>query len=446
MNAPLRDYQAKALFAVAHEGYQYLGLEQGLGKSRILIEYAKLEGARRILVFCPASVRLSWETEVAKWWSDAPPVVLVNSVKQITNHPGIFVMSYDRISRGEDYVKAIGLVMPFDLAFADEAHYAKNLEAKRTKHLFRAVLPKVGKMILASGTPAPNHAGELYPALRFLAPEKIMKADGRPMTQTQFEDAFCRIEQKFFNGRQTRVITGSQNIPALRERLNGFLLRMRKSEVLTELPPLEFVPTPLAPSLAGIEANALRGYSDILSEDMSDEQVLAALGSMDENAARLRVALGVAKANAAIEYIDEFMDGSQKKIVVWAIHQNVIDILMSGLKHLGAVKIDGRTPEKDRRYAIAAFLGDANTRVFIGNIQAAGTGLTLIGPQFPCSDAFFVESDYVPGNNLQAAARIHRLGQRDGVLARVFFARKTIDDRVQSILARKQNELAQIFN
>jgi len=116
------------------------------------------------------------------------------------------------------------------------------------------------------------------------------------------------------------------------------------------------------------------------------------------------------------------------------------------LKHLGAVKIDGRTPEKDRRYAIAAFLGDANTRVFIGNIQAAGTGLTLIGPQFPCSDAFFVESDYVPGNNLQAAARIHRLGQRDGVLARVFFARKTIDDRVQSILARKQNELAQIFN
>jgi SNF2 family DNA or RNA helicase len=84
--------------------------------------------------------------------------------------------------------------------------------------------------------------------------------------------------------------------------------------------------------------------------------------------------------------------------------------------------------------------------MFIGNIQAAGTGLTLVGPQCLCSDVFFVEASYAVGDNVQAAARVHRIGQKAAVVARFLTAHGTIDDRIQDILARKAGDFAKLFN
>lgn len=449
MIPPLRDYQRRALDALA-AGVNYLGLEQGLGKSRIMIEFAKAQNARRILVFCPASVRLAWEVEIPKWWPEAPGVVMVDKPQDFAANEGFFIVSYDRMSRGDLFAEAIAASAArkgaFTLAYCDEAHFLKSRGAQRTKAIYEGVRKYVLRMIVASGTPAPNHAGELYTAFRALAPQKILGRDGRVMTQVQFEDCFCKVETKWFGGRAIRVIVGSQNIQQLRERLDGFLLRMTKKQVLPELPPLNFVTVPIEASLKGVDAADIDKFDSFLDPNMSDDEVLDALRRSDEHISRLRCALGVAKVDAAIEYVTDFLGDATGKVVLWAEHHIVIDKLYERLGEFRPIKIDGRTAAKDRKAAVETFLSDDKCRVFIGNITAAGTGLTLIGPTCQCSDCFFVESSYTPGDNLQAAARIHRLGQQDGVLARVFTARRTIDDRIQAILARKSNELAEIFS
>jgi SWI/SNF-related matrix-associated actin-dependent regulator 1 of chromatin subfamily A len=448
MTPALRDYQQKAL-AFLEDGGSYLALEQGLGKTRIILEHAKREKMRRILVWCPATVRLSWEMEVAKWWPDGPPARMIHAG---TNDnfvgDGVFAASYWTASQEIDVVKRIisaGKKDRFSLMSCDEAHFLKTYESTRTQAIFAGVKPQVDRTILASGTPAPNHGGELYTAFRALAQKKIRTGSGRLLSREEFEERFCKIEYPEFAGAIRRVITGTQNRDVLRRMLDGFMLRMRKKDVLPELPPLEFVPTPIEPSIDQISSEDLARYSSILRADMDDESLLAALRSKDEHVARLLVALGLAKASSAGLYLQEFMTGCESKIVVWAVHQTVIDMLMKFMGEYSPVKIDGRDSSAKRKAAVETFLNDDRCRVFIGNIVAAGTGLTLIGPKCNCSDCFFVESSYTPGENLQAAARIHRLGQQDGVLARVFTARRTIDDRIQAIIARKTNELAEVF-
>lgn len=445
---PLRDYQQKAIDALEN-GFSYLALEQGLGKSRIMLEFARAKSARRIIVWCPATVRLAWEDETAKWWPDGPAVYVVTNEApdRVFERQGIFVLSYHVASnepRIVDQIVDAGARRPFDMMFCDEAHFLKTYESRRTQEIFARIKPKVKRTILASGTPAPSHGGELYTAFRALAQSKIRKLNGQVMTREEFEEQFCKIEYPEYGGGIRRVITGTKNRDVLRRKLEGFMLRMQKKDVLPDLPPLDFVTVPLVPSTEHISIEDLERYSAIIRPDMDDETLLAALSSTDEHITRLRVALGLAKASSAGLFLQEFMAGCAGKIVVWALHTSVIDQTMKMLGEFNPVKIDGRDSPGKRKQAVDRFLHDGRVRVFVGNIIAAGTGLTLIGPECDCSDCFFVETS-TPGDNMQAAARIHRLGQNDGVLARVFTARRTIDDRIQAIITRKTNELAEIF-
>ena len=124
-----------------------------------------------------------------------------------------------------------------------------------------------------SGTPAPNHSGELYTILRTLKPEAIFfPKSTQPMTIQAFEDRYCTVAVKRFGDRQVRVIEGSRNINELRTHLAGFMIRKTKAQVLKDLPPMRFDTIPVSPK--GMDVNA---YADIIDPAMSDEDVLRAL-------------------------------------------------------------------------------------------------------------------------------------------------------------------------
>jgi SNF2 family DNA or RNA helicase len=118
--------------------------------------------------------------------------------------------------------------------------------------------------------------------------------------------------------------------------------------------------------------------------------------------------------------------------LVFAHHKEVINSLFTGLGDWSPVQITGASSPAERTHAIDRFLGNTkpSSRMMIGNIQAAGTGLTLVGPNCDCSDVIFVEASYAVGDNVQAAARVHRIGQRNAVVARFLTAQGTIDDRI----------------
>jgi SNF2 family DNA or RNA helicase len=289
-----------------------------------------------------------------------------------------------------------------------------------------------------------NNAGEIYSHLKYLAPQLITQKNGHVMTQADFENRYCIVaNRKFGTGQPVRVIMGSQNLEELRERTKEFFFRKTKKECLPELPPLQFVTLSIKPSLEGNEL--VKELSSILKTGMTDDEVLKALQSADEHISKLRAALGLAKASSAAYFLRDYLQEGTHKVLIYAHHLKVIDHLMRNLEDFNPVKIDGRSTSVMRGKAVDAFLNDPKCRVFIGN-EAASTGLTLINEKNQCRDVFFVEASYVPSTNLQFAARVHRLGQKDGVLARYMVATNTIDDRIMDIVTRKTNEIAELLD
>ena len=107
---------------------------------------------------------------------------------------------------------------------------------------------------------------------------------------------------------------------------------------------------------------------------------------------------------------------------MFAHHADVIAALARHLGEYSPAVLTGATTSREREDAVDKFLKDPRCRVFIGNIQAAGTAITLVGPKCKCSDVVFVESSWTPMDNAQAACRVHRIGQKDGVVARMLSA------------------------
>ena len=135
------------------------------------------------------------------------------------------------------------------------------------------------------------------------------------------------------------------------------------------------------------------------------------------------------------------LDANARKLIVFAWHREVIEKAMIGLASFRPVCIVGGTSDEDREDAIDKFQNDPMTRIFIGNIKAAGTVITLTA----ASDVVFLESSWTPNENYQAACRAHRIGQKDGVLARVLCLEHSVDAIIQRVLVRKQNELVTLF-
>jgi len=447
MTEPLYPFQADAIARAAKGEQVYLGFDPGLGKSRTALEVAKERRAKRVLVICPASGRYVWEAEVRKWGFG--PVTIVTGTADLgrLKNDGIVVVTYGLISKKDSpFVNVISKGVPFDMTVLDEAAAVKNSGANRTKAILGKMLAKLGYVLPMSGTPAPNHAGELFPILKALYPKALTDGSGVVMSQWQFEDAYCHVVNKRFgNGPSVRVIEGSKRVSDLKQRLAPFMIRVRKEDVLTELPAIRYdvVPLPILAPASTLPA---------VPSGLSDEDLLKYLSGAtgDEHVMRLRRVLGLVKAEPSVEYIDDFLTNlpTPKKLLVFAHHKEVIAKLAEGLADWSPAIITGASTPAERTNAIDRFLGKTlrPTRLFIGNIQASGTGLTLVGPMCRCSDVIFVEATYSVGDNVQAACRVHRIGQREAVVARFLTAHGTIDDRIQSILARKAKDFSELFN
>jgi SWI/SNF-related matrix-associated actin-dependent regulator of chromatin subfamily A-like protein 1 len=448
----LYPYQSEAVDRITYQP-TYLAFEMGLGKTRVALAVAQRLKAKRVLVICPAVGRLVWAREIEKVWPKGPPVVIVRSFADIPRLQGpcIGLLSYSLVSQskngGYDYIAGIRRACndnPFDMTVLDEAHALKNPAAIRTKGVLQKMLPFLGRVLPMSGTPAPNHAGELFPILKSLFPETVKNNDGSLMTQWQFEAVFCDVVQKVFSGRSIRVIEGSKNIETLRTKINPFFLRKRKKEVLKDLPDMAFDLLPV--DIGQGSEKALDQFSDIFPPGATDTDIENIMRRGEGHVMAMRHALGLAKVSNSIEAIREALEDSPRKVVVFAHHHDVIDLLMSGLVDFGAVKIDGRDNDKARAKAVEAFQHNFKIRVFVGQIAAAGTSITLVSERNDVSDVYFVEADWSPGINVQAASRIHRIGQKNAVQVWFLTAHGTLDDRIQDILSRKTRDFYTLFS
>jgi SNF2 family DNA or RNA helicase len=255
-----------------------------------------------------------------------------------------------------------------------------------------------------------------------------------------------------------RVIEGSKNLDQLKTMIAPFMLRVRKERVFKDLPAIiwDQVPVPLDPGQILIEGD-FHQLEKVITETLAEhgesmgaDEVIAALTTLGNtaNVMALRRLLGAAKLRSATEYIIDMLDNlpEDRKLLVFAHHAHVIGALSRQLGEYSPAVLTGTSSPRDREDAVNKFLLDRQCRVFIGNIQAAGTAITLVGPKCKCSDVVFVESSWTPMDNAQAACRVHRIGQKDGVVVRMLSAAGTVDDLINGILVRKAREFTALFD
>lgn len=451
----LYTYQKADAARIAGTDKVLLASDTGTGKTATLIRAAEHEALRvwtehaaraLIVVVCPAVVRGVWAQEWKRWGKLKWDITRINSGADIAkigainpDRHNVVIVSYDQFSRMDGPKKAqvcpvrealAKTFHPHVTIIADEAHYLKGWGSNRTTQVYGAAKALKAKVWLATATPAPNHYGELYPMFAELWPDQL--AQRKLSTKEAFEDHFCNVKTIFLNGREVRTISGSKNPADLKSLLSSHMIRRKKSDVLSELPPMVFDTVPLE------TPTKLSQTSEFA--DVPDDDLLDTLNSIGTHIATLRKDVGMAKVRGAVEWVQEFLEPSDKKIVVFAYHTEVIDALMESLADFHPVKIDGRSSAKDRDAAVESFQ-NGTSRVFVGQIVAAGTGITLTA----ASDVLFVEFDWVPSNMYQAASRCHRIGQKDNVIVRHAVLEGSLDERIAQALIRKERELSEIF-
>lgn len=421
-------------FIEKRDGNVLIGDEMGLGKTMQAIAYLQLHPEKRpTVIVVPASLKLNWAKEIKEWMSDGLVQIisgtqtfpLANSIGSYGPGP-IYIINYDIVTAWLDRLKNL---KP-KVLILDECHYFKNNSANRTK-----AIKKLGKVvphiIALSGTPIVNRPIEIYNAIQ-LIDTTIMPR------YWDFARRYCGAKHNGFGW----DFSGATNTTELHEKLTStIMIRRLKKDVLKDLPDKTRSFTP-------IELDNQKEY-DFAESDFIQfvtQRKGAEAAERASNAATLAEIEGLkqlaveGKLKQAIGWIKDFL-AVKNKLVVFAVHKFVIDALM---KEFGiqALKIDGSVPNHLRQKAVEEFQTNPDIKLFVGNIKAAGVGITLTAS----SDVAFLELPWTPGEVSQAEDRIHRIGQENSVTIHYLLANNTIEEKIASLLDNKRRILDKVLD
>lgn len=405
-------------FAISRNGRCLIGDDMGLGKTVQAIAVAAYFRADwPLLIFCPASMRVSWAEQLQRWLPDLTQddIGIVWSASSPINRSKVVIVSYDVVSRMQKQLLEQDKKRPFHFMIADESHMLKNATSQRA----RAIVPMLSRArhaILLSGTAALSRPHELFTQLRVL--------DSRIFgSHHDFGVRYCEA----YAGQFGWNYDGASHLAELNALLRAtVMIRRLKSEVLSQLPEktrrkaLLHIPTK--------QFSVLKAVSSRLktSRDRAEQRGLLLEMYAD---------VGRAKLPSAIEYVREMLE-SDTKLLVFAHHKDVLDGFEGFLlkQNVGCIRIDGSTDQAKRAGLVEAFQSDtSDCRVALLSITAAGTGLTLTAAR----SVVFAELHWVPGQLRQCEDRAHRIGQTEPVDVRYLVAKDTMDEQMWHRLQQK---------
>lgn len=446
----LWDYQRAVLDYLLPRKGGIDGDQPGLGKTPTAIVYCNVREAQRVLVIVPASVRLQWAERIKEW--STIPLCKVSTMLKVKDgiHPAANyqIISYDA-ARNPAIIRAISKYQ-WDVLICDEAHKMKNIDALTTRavlgnsrgeyqhgeHKMKAIAGHCRERLALTGTLLLNRPSECYVLFRFFDWEAIDF-----MSENQFKERYNRqADMKTIEGKRFKLESTSLELE-LQNRLRvNIMARHEKKDVLRFMKPPRYSIVKCEENGAVKAALDAEGLLDISIDEIQTTKDFEILGHIAE----VRRLMGVALAPQIAAYAQDFLDGSDEKLTIFGWHLEVLDIFESALSRFGTVRIDGRKSATARQKAVDDFVGRDNVRVFIGNIQAAGTGLD--GLQKVCSRCYLAEPDWVPAQNEQAVSRLDRFGQDNLVSAEIFVAPGSISEKILVKALEKMNVIHRVLD
>jgi SNF2 family DNA or RNA helicase len=402
----LYPYQVTGVAFLKEHAKAILGDEMGLGKSAQAAVTCEQTDSGSVLVVCPAGLREHWARQFKSW---AP-----------TAYPRLTISGFEQVHKTGDR---------WDTVVVDEAHRIKNSEGKRAEQVIKRCR-KASRVMLLTGTPIPNGRPiELWSLL-----DAINATDFRTHSLLAFDEykkrycgpkSVCIRPDKMHHPRAWRhTFTGATNLEELNDRLKPYMLRREKAEVLQDLPEKT------------IQLLELDGMSEdpLIADDYDTAVMLLRSNKIAfREWSEKRHEQGLAKVSAIVEMIE---DSDSPKIVIFVHHGDVGTALRDALRKYHPVLVNGLTPLGERQKLVDKFNG-SDRRIFIASIQAMGVGFALTS----AAHCIFAELDPVPANMDQAAARLHRIGQKRHVLIQHVVQGGTIDARLVKLLLQKQGAI-----
>ncbi len=415
-------------FIEKKKGRALIADEMGLGKTIQALAWLELHlTIRPVLIIVPASLKLNWVKEIQITLSNPGQIQMIQGKKLFKITGDIVIINYDILNA---WVENINKWNP-RIVITDEAHYYKNNKSQRTKAV-KKIVRKKEYFIALSGTPITSRPIEFYNVISIISPTLFTN-------RWYYAMRYCGAKNNGFGW----DFSGASNTKELHGLINNVvMIRRKKSDVLKELPVKIRNYIPVEITNRGEYAAASNAFIDWLKENKGVEKAKKAKN------AEILVQLSYLKTLAiegklrAVKYwIKDFLESTDEKLVVFGIHRFVVDYLMKEFVGI-SVKIDGSVTGKGKQIAVEKFQKDTDIRLLIGNIKAAGVGITLT----TASNILIIELPWSPGELIQAEDRCHRIGQKSAVNINYILAEKTIDMKMVHILDKKRKVIDNILD
>lgn len=436
----MRPYQrvAPVMFMTGGRERILIADEMGLGKSLQALACVELARYERVLIVCPSIVKHNWVNEIEKWIGthhrhEFASCFIISGSKGNIRPARFHIINYDILDARKEHLRAIG----YDCIIFDEVHRIKNPKTATTKAALY-IAKNIDAIIALSGTPITNRPIEFFPILNLMMP-------------ATFSNSFA-FAKKYCNARKNQFgwdMSGSSNIDKswdgqttpLNHILRDFMLRrsMDDPRIAGEMPSL--VETIIPVELTDVQRCIYTNTHNSWMQAWIDQQ--QNFGSTDAGftlnmMTELRHEAGRLKVDAAVKWATTYFENNGKPLVIFAHHKDVIEELCEGLvmSHDEAFvvrRITGETPSGERQILIDEFQGGGSD-FLICSTNAMREGVNLD----KANTTLFVEREWVPAWEQQAAARVRRMTQEDSTCHKVVLSAKdTIDSMFDQVVAEK---------
>ena len=489
------EYQKKAIkFFEINDGVAILGDQPGVGKSLSAFAYAT-KHRKKALVICPASMKLMWKDEIAKFTNEKAHLFKywpnkrskeVNHSKDeslfhVINYEGLssFIkLEYKHVCQGNkldpvtkqmkrcnadiinlsktmkecpicsgkktfktrihgvEYFKTKeGEYLDpsdYELIIIDEFHRMKNPKTDWTQVIKRS-FAEIPRKLLLSGTAIKSRPIELFVPLNFLDPKTWNDRHA-------FGLRYCAAYEDNFGW----IYDGVSNTEELYNRIAPIYLRRLKKDVLPELPPKTFTEIRVE-----LDPSELREYTKL---ETATKKVVDSTGDIGEGEKevpktfmekihRIKLFTETVKLDRATELIKDVID-SKDKIVLFFDYlptaQRIKDLFGDrAVIHTGSMK------ETEKHDAVKKFQNDKSVNVFGGTIMSAGVGITLTS----ANKLLFLGQAWTPADMEQAEDRIHRASTKhDNVQIITLLCDDTIDGYIYDFLRKKHQVVSKVLD
>jgi SNF2 family DNA or RNA helicase len=429
--------------------------DMGLGKTVQALALLKYHANQftPCMVVTKSAIKFQWFKQAIRWLGPEYLAQIISTSKDfLFPNLKLYIIPYDLLRRfPREKLEKLGI----KLVILDECQQIKNPDSSRTQEVRKLVANPACKVLPLSGTPWKNRGGEFFPVLNMMDPVKFY-------SHQHYLDNWVEY---YFEGAK-RKMGGIKRPQKFREFTQSLLIRREYEEVMDEFPEInrmklnvqldELSQSTYDDSVSDFVA----WYNEVLSdggeEKLNGLEILAKMS-------RMRHIAGLAKIPATLGFVEEFVNDTDKKLVIFVHHKDVGELMYSSLKNTDKasnpdyyelaqqLKEEGifvlkYTSELSdgERFTMQELFNKSPRAIMFASTLACGEGVDLQ----TCADAIMHERQWNPQNEDQAApGRFRRIGQLAKKINVTFpEAEGTIDEHLDGINERKRRQYHQVMN